>query len=142
MEAQYRKLQAEYDDSVKDADQVKTRIDSVETVANDLFLEWERELEKYNSKDLRRRSQQQLRDTKQRYQRLLAAMKRAESKTAPVLAAFSDRVLFLKHNLNARAIGSLRTDRAAIESETAALIREMNQSIAEADRFIQAMKSN
>jgi hypothetical protein len=66
-------------------------------------------------------------------------MKRAEKKLDPVLGAFRDRVLFLKHNLNARAIASLRTQRAAIESDIGALIAEMNKSIAEADRFIKSM---
>lgn len=140
LEAQYRKLSAEYDESVEDAQRVKARIEGVETVGNDLFYEWEQELDQYSNQDLRRQSQQQLHDTKQRYRQLIAAMKRAESKTAPVLGAFNDRVLFLKHNLNARAIGALRTDRAEIEAETAVLIREMNASIAEADRFIEAMR--
>jgi len=31
---------------------------------------------------------------------------RAESKIQPVLAAFKDQVLYLKHNLNARAIAA------------------------------------
>ena len=66
-------------------------------------------------------------------------MKRAERKLDPVLNAFRDRVLFLKHNLNAQAIASLRTNRKAIESDIAALVGDMNRSIAEADRFIKTM---
>jgi hypothetical protein len=139
LENQYRKLKDEYDDSEARAKDVHKRIGEVEQVAGDLFAEWEKELAQYKSAELRRTSQRQLQDTRVRYQQLIAAMKRAEKKLDPVLGAFHDRVLFLKHNLNARAIASLRTNRAAIESDIGALIADMNKSIAEADRFIKSM---
>ncbi len=73
------------------------------------------------------------------YGQLIRAMKRAEAKMAPVLAAFHDQVLFFKHNLNAQAIASLKGNLASIESDIAVLIREMEASIREANRFIDAM---
>ncbi len=139
LEKHYRTLKAEYEASESRARDVRKQIAEVEQVAGDLFKEWEKELGQYKSAELRRSSQRQLQDTKARYQQLITAMKRAERKLDPVLAAFNDRVLFLKHNLNARAIAALRTNRAAIESDIAALIADMNKSIAEADRFIEAM---
>ena len=66
-------------------------------------------------------------------------MQRAESKMAPVLAAFSDQVLYLKHNLNARAIASLDDTVIELEGEIAGLIADMEASIAEANTFIDAM---
>jgi len=139
LEKQYRKLKGEYEDSDARAKDVHKRIAEVEQVAGDLFTEWEKELGQYKSAELRRTSQRQLQDTRSRYQKLIASLKRAEKKLDPVLAAFNDRVLFLKHNLNARAIASLRTNRAAIEADIGALIADMNKSIAEADQFIKAM---
>jgi hypothetical protein len=139
VEKQYRKLKGEYEDSDARAKDVHKHIAEVEQVAGDLFAEWEKELGQYKSAELRRTSQRQLLDTRSRYQKLIASLKRAEKKLDPVLAAFNDRVLFLKHNLNARAIASLRTNRAAIEADIGALIADMNKSIAEADQFIKAM---
>lgn len=139
LEKQYRKLKSEYDDSEARAKDVHKRIADVEQVAGDLFKEWEKELGQYKSAEMRRTSQRQLQDTKVRYQQLITSMKRAERKLDPVLGAFRDRVLFLKHNLNARAIASLRTQRAAIEADIGALIADMNKSIAEADQFIKSM---
>ena len=136
VEKQYRKLKGEYEDSEARAKDVHKRIADVEQVAGDLFKEWEKELGQYKSAELRRTSQRQLQDTRSRYQKLIASLKRAEKKLDPVLAAFNDRVLFLKHNLNARAIASLRTNRAAIEADIGALVADMNKSIAEADQFI------
>jgi len=135
----YQKLKGEYEDSEARAKDVHKRIADVEQVAGDLFKEWEKELGQYKSAELRRTSQRQLQDTRSRYQKLIASLKRAEKKLDPVLTAFNDRVLFLKHNLNARAIASLRTNRAAIEADIGALVADMNKSIAEADQFIKAM---
>ena len=67
-------------------------------------------------------------------------MKDAASKMDPVLAAFKDQSLFLKHNLNARAIASLETDLAKVKTEVAELIQEMEASIAEANAFIDSLQ--
>lgn len=140
LEKQYKKLKAEYEDSEDKAEDVADRIASVERVAKDLFAEWQQELGQYTSREMRRSSEQQLRDTKARYNTLIKTMKRAQSKITPVLNAFRDRVLFLKHNLNARAIASLKTQRDQVKSDITALIKDMNKSIEEADRFIKDMK--
>lgn len=139
LQSKYEELKDEHEASERKAEAVRKRIADVEQVAGDLFEEWEIELGQYTNATLRRSSKRQLDDTQRRYQRLIAAMKRAERKIDPVLSAFKDQVLFLKHNLNARAIASLRSDLVAVESDIGALIRDMNASIAEADRFVQSM---
>lgn len=139
LEAQYRMLKGEYEDSQARAQAVHARISAVEEVADALFTEWQQELKRYSSAELRRSSEQQLRATKLSYANLIRTMKAAEKKIDPVLAAFNDRVLFLKHNLNASAIASLKTERRDVETDIQALIRDMNASIAEADKFIRTM---
>jgi hypothetical protein len=139
LEKQYNRLKDEFEDCESRAARVRNRVAEVERVAKDLFEEWEKELGQYTSPELRRSSQRQLDNTRTRYQQLIGAMKRAERKLDPVLAAFRDRVLFLKHNLNARAIASLKSERARVEADIAALVADMNRSIAEADRFIKDM---
>jgi hypothetical protein len=69
-------------------------------------------------------------------------MRRAESKIDPVLSAFRDQVLYLKHNLNARAIASLQTELLTVETDVANLVREMEKAISEADGFIKVMDEN
>lgn len=141
LEEQYRKLKAEFEDSTEGAEEVRDRIDAVERVSEALFEEWESELERYSDAALRRASADQLKSTKASYGQLIRAMRRAEAKIEPVLRAFEDRVLFLKHNLNARAIASLKSNRAAVESDIKALVQDMNSSIAEADRFMKSMST-
>lgn len=140
LERQYDKMKASYEGSQRQATAVRDRIKSVEDVGSRLFREWEKELDLYESADLRRRSQQQLITTERDYTTLVAAMNRAASKMDPVLELYQDQVLFLKHNLNARAISSLELERTQIEQRVSVLIDEMNAAIAKADTFIASME--
>lgn len=137
----YDKLNAEYEDSVAAAKDIRERIDKVESVAEALFEEWEQELSQYSNPRLKQDSAAKLRQTRSQYQRLIGAMRGAEKRIEPVLRPMHDQVLYLKHNLNARAIGSLKGELAGISGQVDTLIRSMEQSIAEADRFIQQMKT-
>jgi len=139
LEDAYDKLKRELDRSESRADAVRDSIRSIDRVAGDLFAEWRAEIKQMQNPDLRRRSEQNLAATEQRYAGLIAAMRRSAEKMEPVLQAFRDHVLFLKHNLNAQAIASLQGQVAAIGNDVAALIRDMEASIKEANSFINTL---
>lgn len=141
LKSKYDALKTELDRSEDKAADVAARIDSVEKVATDLFDEWEAEMKQYSSDELRRSSEKQLDQTRDRYERLMGAMRRAEQSMQPVLASFRDHVLFLKHNLNAQAIASLQGELDTLQDDTAALIKQMEAAIEEADVFIKNMRS-
>lgn len=132
----YDKLNSEYEASKEVADKVTSRIDKVESVADALFDEWQDELEEYQSADLRRSSKEKLQQTRYRYKEMLASMHQAEKSMEPVLRIFHDNVLFLKHNLNAQAIGSLQGEFTNLKGEIDELISKMNQAIEESNKFI------
>ncbi|MCG6972482.1 MAG: DUF2959 domain-containing protein [Desulfobacterales bacterium] len=136
----YEKLNAEYEDSEQAAKKVSDRIDKVESVADALFEEWEEELKLYKSAELRRSSQKKLQKTKTRYRKMLDSMHRAEKSMTPVLRTFRDNVLFLKHNLNAQAIGSLRTEFSTLKGKIDGLIKNMNEAIQTSNKFIADIK--
>lgn len=136
LEEKYLELNSEYTKSEARAEDVSSRIRAVETVGQDLFEEWEEELSTFSNVRLKQASEKKLRTTSIRFNKLLATMKKAEAKIAPVLSAFRDQVLFLKHNLNARAITALQEESLQIKSDVARLVAEMEKSILEADRFI------
>lgn len=138
----YDKAKSDFDASESKADKVRDRIKSVESVGNDLFREWESETTQYTNPEFKARSQAQLRETRSRYDEMLSAMKRAEATMDPVLAAFKDNVLFLKHNLNAQAVASMRGTVVDLERQIGSLIAEMERSMAEADRFVKGMGEN
>jgi chromosome segregation ATPase len=140
LEAKYKRLKKEYDACESRANDVRNQIKSVDTVAQDLFKEWQTQLAEYSNQDLKRSSEQKLRDTRQRYDQMFAAMKNAENKMNPVLASFKDQVHYLRDNLNASAIASLQTQVTGIQGDVERLIADMEASIKEADAFIGQMK--
>ncbi|MFO0721035.1 MAG: DUF2959 domain-containing protein [Nitrospira sp.] len=140
LQDKYEVLNSEYQQSEKRAEAVRSRIASVEDVSDALFTEWEGELKQYSNASLRQKSQKQLTQTRTQYGQLIKAMKRAEAKMDPVLAKLKDHVLFLKHNLNAQAIASLKSELTTVEGNIDLLIKDLNASIHEADTFIASME--
>ncbi len=135
----YRLLSQQYEFCKNRADQLSRRINEIETVTEALFKEWDEELESYQNKRLKALSRGQLKQSKRYYQKLLKALQRAESRMQPVLASFRDQVLFLKHNLNAQAITALELEFVNLSGDIAKLIEVMEQSIAEANQFMDAL---
>jgi ElaB/YqjD/DUF883 family membrane-anchored ribosome-binding protein len=142
LETRYRKLAAQLQDGEDAAETVRSRIRDVESVAEALFAEWQRELGQYSSASLRAKSEQQLRQTRARYGEMLGAMKRAEARLEPALQPLRDQVLFLKHNLNARAVAGLKGEVAKIDAQVNRLVAELDAAIAEANRFIADLEKN
>jgi len=138
----YNRLNDEYEDSVDAAEAIHDRIDDVESVADALFDEWRDELALYNNAALRRDSERQLRETQRRYARLMTAMHRTEKTIEPVLASLQDNVLYLKHNLNSRAIASLKSELATVDQDVAKLVAAMQQAINESNQFIEELRGS
>ncbi len=142
LEKRYDELQGQYDKSSERAQAVTKRINDVQGVAEDLFKEWQDELGQYQSPELRAASGKQMKATRQRYDAFMKQMREAEKVMHPVLAKFHDQVLFLKHNLNAKAVGSLKTEHQRIETDVAKLIEEMEAAIQHADGFVETLKAD
>jgi SMC interacting uncharacterized protein involved in chromosome segregation len=142
LEQIYHRLNDEFKRSEAVAAEISERINSVDAVAEALFDEWSEELDQYSNGNLRRDSARQLQDTQQRYQRLLTAMRKAQKSIDPVLDALRDNTLYLKHNLNARAISSLKAELGTVNRNVSALITAMDQAIAESDSFLKQFKSS
>ena len=140
LKARYDDISDAYDDSMDAAENVRDRIDRVETVSEALFEEWEDELDQYESASLRQSSEEQLGETRAQYEKLINRMHEAEARMEPVLDAFEDQVLYLKHNLNAQAIGALENELGRISGDVDNLIRNMEASIAESERFIRQFR--
>lgn len=141
LEKTYRSLQSEYDDCAAKADDVHKRIREVETVASDLFAEWEKEIQEISTPSLASSSRRTLQATRERYENLHKALKDAEDSMNPVLTQLHDHVLYLKHNLNAEAIASLKGEAVSIQTDISKLIAQMNAAIAKSDEFVKTLQS-
>jgi hypothetical protein len=140
LEKRYNSFKSEYDGCEEKAHAVSGRIRKVEQISGDLFAEWEKELNEISTAELRADSRRKLDQTRGRYNELHSSLVKAETSMAPVLTKMHDYVLYLKHNLNAVAIGSLKDEAASISSEVNRLIGEMNHSIQETQSFVKELE--
>jgi hypothetical protein len=141
LEKEYKKLNATFTKSKTRAAEVRQRIKAVENVSTALFEEWRAEIKQYSNESLRRSSQQKYDVTKKKYTQLISAMKKAEAKLEPALAPLRDQVLFMKHNLNAKAIAGLNTEVVKVQANVDQLVKEMEVAITQADSFIEALQA-
>ncbi len=137
----YDRIQDSFNRSEKRAKVVWERIHSIKRVSKALFKEWESELGQYANQDLRQASEDQMNQTRILYLKLMGAMEGAAEKMSPVLGAFRDQTLFLKHNLNAQAVAALNQTSLGLRGEVDLLIQQMSASIEEANAFIDKMRS-
>ena len=140
LEDQYNEIQEQYEEAKEAADLVSLRIEKIEDVADALFDEWQDEIEEISSANLRRQSATKLKETQRRYRTLIKSMHRAESKMAPVLSALKDNSLFLKHNLNAKAVGALQGEIISIRKDVELLVKDMNAAIEQSQKFIDMLE--
>lgn len=136
LEKTYNELNAAFLSAEARAGEVEDRIVSVERVAIALFDEWEDEISQMSDPKIINVSTNLKDETRTSLDEVIAAMQKAEASMDPILTKFRDRVLFLKTQLNAAAIASLRDAELDLSSDIEELVADMEASIAEADRFI------
>ena len=141
LETEYNKLNATLQKSEAKAADVRSRIRAVEDVSDALFGEWRSEIKQYASETLRKSSQRKYNETKGKYEELIEAMKKAESKLEPALVPLRDQVLFMKHNLNAKAIAGLNDELISVQANVDTLVRDIENSITQADAFIASLQA-
>ncbi|MFT6269050.1 MAG: hypothetical protein ACJAVV_001870 [Alphaproteobacteria bacterium] len=141
LEDVYNNLNDKYESSRDAAADVTNRINKVQSVADSLFREWQAELDLISNANLKRNSQGKLRETQRKYDSLLKSMRKVERSMEPVLIALRDNVLYLKHNLNANAVGALQGEFNTIKRDVDSLVKEMNAAISQSDDFIKSLKT-
>lgn len=140
LEKRYQALNDDYERSKAAAERVNSRIKAVDNVAQALFDEWQDELSLYSNASMRSESERSLRETERHYKSLLQSMERAAGTMDPVLEKLHDNVLYLKHNLNAKAIDAIRGEYRVLRADVEVLIREMEAAIEASNAFIDAMR--
>ncbi len=142
LEKSYKRLNSDYESANSQAGKLHDKIQSIDQVSNDLFKEWQGEIGAMSNAKLKAQDTVMLRNAKTRQATYMRAMRRTEDQIAPVLKAFQDQVLFLKHNLNSRAIGSLKGTSATLQGNVADLIQSIDASSQEADKLISSLAAS
>jgi hypothetical protein len=142
LEKNYKKLNGEYEKAADSAQKLHDRIDSIDQVSNDLFKEWQKEIDGMDNKKLKAQSATMLRESRLSEASYVKAMRQTEARMTPVITAFRDQVTFLKHNLNARAIGSLKGTSAKMSTDVDVLMISLDSSMAQADSLIASLNTD
>ena len=141
LEEKYERLSKEVERSRDETEKLDEHLSDIDRVSEDLFAEWEAELDLYNSASLRADQAQKLSLARRQFATMRDRMQKARDRVDPVMAVLSDNVLFLKHSLNAQALSALRGQVTQLEGQVDALIRDMQLAIEEADAFIARMRA-
>lgn len=140
LEKAYERARDDYEDAKGEAEKLHKRIAKVEEIGGDLFEEWEKEAKTISNAKMREDSLKKLTASKAKFKPMLSAMKNTEKSIAPVMTKLHDQMLYLKHNLNAQALGSLKKEMGGIEKDVAKLIADMEKSIAQSESFIKTLE--
>ena len=140
LEKMYNRLSDDYDNCKERAEIIDERIDKIQRIAQDLFSEWRQEIDQIHNPAFRSQSTRKLKATQSRFANLESALMTARKRMTPVLGNLKDYVLYLKHNLNAQAIGSLKGEASSIETDVGRLVRDIQRSIQEADAFLKEIE--
>jgi Protein of unknown function (DUF2959) len=139
LEKNYKKLNGEYEKAADSAQKLHNRIDSIDQVSSDLFKEWQKEIDGMDNKKLKAQSAVMLRQSRLNEAGYIKSMRQTEARMTPVITAFHDQVTFLKHNLNARAIGSLKGTSSKMSTDVDVLMISLDASMAQADTLIASL---
>jgi len=140
VEKEYRRLKSAYDEATEKSEEVSESREKMNTVAKDLFAEWEKEIGEMQSADFKNKSRASLRETKAKFTALHEALRKSENRMKPVLSKLKDHVLYLKHHVNAQAVDSLKLEGKRIEGEIEKLLADVKASTAEAEAFVKTME--
>lgn len=140
LEKKYDRLNKEVERSRDETADLDEHLADIDRVSEDLFDEWEAELDLYSSAALRSDQEKKLAQARRQFSMMRERMQTARNRVDPVLAVLTDNVLFLKHSLNAQALAALRGQASLLESKVDALIKDMQLAIDEADDFIGRMR--
>lgn len=141
LEKNYKELNGQYEKAADSAKKLHDRIDSIDQVSSDLFKEWQKEIDGMADKKLKQQSAEMLRQSRLQEAGYIKSMRQTEARMTPVITAFHDQVTFLKHNLNARAIGSLKGTSARMSTDVDVLLTQLDGSIAQADALINSLNA-
>ncbi len=136
LDEKYMTLKSENEKTERKAGDIQKSSDSVIRVAESMFAEWEAELNLYHSENLRSGSEQRMQEAKSQSNKFINAMTLTNEKAGPVLAAFSDLVLFSRHNLNSDTAESLTIELDAAAEKVTSFFQEVDAAIGEADALV------
>lgn len=135
VENTYRALSKDYKALDERRNSVTKHVEKVDALAEDLFEEWRKEANDMNDTSLRSQSLTKLEQSQAKFAEVAQKYAGMLEVVNGSLKRLHDHVIFMKHNLNAQALGALKRELHAMQPELDRLVAEINRSIALASEF-------
>ena len=136
----YKDLQKGIENTDKKVADVDQKVAAMQKEADLLFADWASNLASISSEELRKRSEERLNETRERYNGILAAGDKAGKVFNPFIASLKDQVVYLGHDLNPSALASLKPDADKLNKEAEVLFKKIDETVDEASGYITSLK--
>jgi hypothetical protein len=136
----YKKLQKEMTNTEKKRAEIATRSNDMNAQADTVFKNWEGSMSGISNPDLRKRSEERLAHTKERYAGISASGREAVDLYGPFMKSLQDQVTYLGSDLNASAAASLAPEAAKLKAQADELYAAIDKTTAAANANIAALK--
>jgi Protein of unknown function (DUF2959) len=136
----YKKLQKEMTNTEKKRAEIATRSNDMNAQADTVFKNWEGSMSGISNPDLRKRSEERLAHTKERYAGISASGREAADLYGPFMKSLQDQVTYLGSDLNASATASLAPEAAKLKAQADELYAAIDKTTAAANANIAALK--
>lgn len=138
--AAYKKLQKSLKKSEKSAAAVGAQAEKMDSAASEYFASWEASLSEFTSDEMRARSEERMKETRQRYDGILQAGREAGEAFRPFVTLLKDQIVFLGHDLNPAAIEDLQDDAERLNSQAKEVFSKIDETKRTAMRYIASLK--
>lgn len=113
-------------------------VEPMQRAADELFHRWTKDLENFGNTRMRTRSQSRLDETRTRYQSILGATQAAQIALDAYNNDLKDHALFLRHDLNATSVETIRGDVRLLNEQIQDLDKRFDATTAAARAYVES----
>jgi ATP-dependent exoDNAse (exonuclease V) beta subunit len=140
LKSAYKDLNKDVADSEKKVAEGRPKVDEMNTEAASYFSAWKASAAAISDPGLRKRSEERLADAQVRFDKISAAGKDARQSFDTLMKDAKDQSTFLGHDLNAKAITSLKPDAAKFNGRANTVFAKVDGVTKMFDEYITSMK--
>ena len=124
--------------SERDAERLRGELEPMRKAAEQVFAQWEADLEAYSSPRIRQRSSERLAVTRQRFDAIVKSLTPALDSLDTFHAALRDQVLFLEHDLNREAAALVQPEAMRLAQDAGRIEATLDVCLATTQAYVAA----
>lgn len=134
----FAKFVAASDASEEQGETLRDSVEPMRDAADALFRRWTKDMEAFGNSRMRQRSQTRLDETRTSYQSIVGASQAAQIALDAFHDDLRDHATFLRHDLNANSVASLRGDVRQLREQIEGLDMRFDATVAAARAYVES----